>query len=50
MVVKETRDIYFAKCSKCGKRAFESFNESSVIERMEEEGWVEKEGNILCDS
>lgn len=49
-ISKETRDIYFAKCSKCGKRAFESFNESSVIERMKEEGWKEKGGNILCDS
>ena len=50
MVIKETRDIYFAKCSKCGKRAFESFNESSVIERMKEEGWIEKNGEILCDT
>lgn len=46
----ETRDIYFAKCSKCGKRAFESFNENSVIERMTEEGWAEKDGKILCDT
>ena len=50
MVMKETRDIYFAKCSKCGKRAFESFNESSVIERMKEEGWKEVNGKIVCDS
>ena len=49
-ISRETRDIYFAKCSKCGKRAFESFNESSVIERMTEEGWTEKNGKILCDT
>ena len=47
---KETRDIYFAKCSKCGKRAFESFNENSVIERMKGEGWKEVDGSIVCDS
>lgn len=47
---KETRDIYFAKCSKCGKRAFESFNENSVIERMTEEGWKEVDGKTVCDS
>lgn len=45
----ENRVIYFAKCAKCGKRAFESFNESSVRERMKEEGWMEEEGEIICD-
>lgn len=47
---QETRDIYFAKCSKCGKRAFESFNENSVRERMTEEGWKEVDGEIVCDT
>lgn len=50
MVVKETRDIYYAKCSRCGKKAFESFSEGAVVDRMKEEGWVEKDGKILCDT
>lgn len=50
MVVRETRDIYYAKCSRCGKKAFESFSEGAVVDRMREEGWVEKDGKILCDT
>ena len=50
MVVRETRDIYYAKCSRCGKKAFESFSEGAVVDRMIEEGWVEKDGKILCDT
>lgn len=49
-IEKEARDIYFAKCSKCGKRAFESFNENSVRERMKEEGWGEVDDEIVCDT
>lgn len=48
MVLAEQKTIYFAKCAKCGKRAFESFNENSVIKRMKEEGWTEKNGEIFC--
>ena len=50
MVVKETRDIYYAKCSRCGKKAFESFNENSVRERMKDEGWGEVGDEIVCDT